>query len=168
MSDPALDFYISSALAAALAVTGLALICDLPGRMLVAVGALGLFIACWVGIWHLANPRIGDLVRSMAPEGLSWSGVAVMNLSAATAAWLPSALAALGLRWLSLRFDSTPTGKTVLLAAALIWHASLVLPGLGQDGRWPPESIALVLWTGLLALLLAAVQIRRQRGTKWN
>jgi len=137
---------VFAALAAALCVLGLVLLAAQPRHAARVALYLGLGSVVWVGLWILAMPLVGALIAKRPPSEFGhWSFLAV-NLAPALGTWIPAAL----LVWLTRARSAVRSGFATL--CALFWSAGLVLPGLGQGGSWPVQSLGLLACCTLLAI----------------
>ena len=157
MTMEASSLTLQGATASACAAAGLALLAPERPAAFARFAALAAVMALWVGLWQSLAPWLGPTLARAAPEGLSWPGIAGLNMATAALAWLPA--------WLVLRLlgPKGPVPRLAAAAAALAFFAGLVLPALGQGGAWPPESIALAIFSACLALLLGMERTRRER-----
>ena len=148
MTDAALGLSLQGAAASACASAGLALLSPHPRAAVRAIGATALAMALWAGLWHGLSPLAGGLITRFAADWVHWLSVAAVNGAVATLAWLPPWLILRSLRW------RAPRRHLAESLAALALFLGLLLPWIGQEGAWPPESIVLALWCATLALLM--------------
>ena len=141
-------------LAGTVSLIGLAFLRTRALPAIVAGSLCGAAVAAWTWLWIMLAARAGEFATIVVPANAGWSAVALFNVGLATLAWVPIGATVFILRYW------TPFGRNLftryggLWAAGPIWCASMIVPELGQAGRWPPESLSLVCWVFFLAMVL--------------
>ena len=139
---------VFAALAAALCVFGQVLLTSQPRDAARVALYLGLASAVWVGLWTLAMPLVGALIERRPPSDFGPWGILAVNLVPALGSWLPAGI----LVWVTSAHGGARRGFATL--CALFWAAGLVLPGLGRGGSWAAQSLGLLAFCSLLAVML--------------
>ncbi|KAA5598222.1 hypothetical protein [Blastochloris sulfoviridis] len=137
-----------SALFAATAVAGVLLLLPRPCAAVPVAAALGAATVLWVTAWSMLLDPAGALLPTLARLAGGLPAQVAVNVGVAVTAW---ALAA-GVLWVTIsRLPRGGLGASASVIVAVLWAVGTILTGLGRDGAWPWESIAVAAVTVGLA-----------------
>lgn len=137
----------SFVLASVLVTLGLLCLQRRPAEVVGSTALLAGSVVLWALFWRLAAP----LGLGFLGLGREWSGpdiAVVVNAATALLAWLPVGI---GLRLIR---RNVRGGWLYRSSTCSAWVVGVIVPSLGQGGRWPWQSLVLLGWVAALTALM--------------